>query len=78
MASPHVAGIVALMVEKDPGLTAPQVEAMLLGSALPIGAGSRDVWDPFLDTPAFTTIAWGADATGAGLVQADGAIAAMS
>ncbi|MBG0787007.1 MAG: S8 family serine peptidase, partial [Anaerolineaceae bacterium] len=34
MASPHVAGIVALMVQKNPGLTAPEAEAILESTAL--------------------------------------------
>lgn len=34
MASPHVAGIVALMVGKDPGLTAFEVEEILTTTAL--------------------------------------------
>jgi len=77
MASPHIAGVVALMLQKDGGLTAPEVEAILEGTALAIPAGSAQVWDPFLTTPAWDTLTWGTDATGAGLVQADAAIAAI-
>jgi subtilisin family serine protease len=72
MASPHVAGIVALMAQKTPGLTAAQAEATLEGTALPLPAGSRDIIDPFVGP---TTVSWGADATGAGLATADAALA---
>ncbi len=73
MASPHVAGIVALMLEKNASLTAPQAEAILEGSAIALPPGSRMV-----RTPAGTTSeqSWDADATGAGLVTADAALAA--
>jgi len=82
MASPHVAGVAALMLQKNPSLTAGQVETILESSATPIPAGSRQVWDPFhVDAdgnadPAFVTMSWGADATGSGLLQADAAVAA--
>jgi subtilisin family serine protease len=36
MASPHVAGVVALMLQKDPSLTAPNAEDILKATALPI------------------------------------------
>jgi subtilisin family serine protease len=75
MASPHVAALAALMLEKNPGLRQGQVSSILKGSALAIPAGSAQVWNPFLDTPGFETISWGADATGSGLVQADAALA---
>jgi subtilisin family serine protease len=47
MASPHVAGIVALMVEKDPTLTASLAEGILEDSAIPLPAGCRDVFSPY-------------------------------
>jgi subtilisin family serine protease len=71
MASPHVAGIVALMVEKNPSLTASQAEAILTGSAIPLGTGCRNVLQP---TGAVESFCWGADATGAGLATADAAL----
>jgi subtilisin family serine protease len=74
MASPHVAGIVALMTEKYPALTAAQTEAILEGSAIPLPAGCRDVLDPFVGD--YVEICWGADATGAGLATAGAALAA--
>jgi subtilisin family serine protease len=71
-AAPHVAGIVALMAEKYPALTAPEAEAILEGSATALPPGSRDVGNPNGTT---STVSWGADATGAGLVTADAALA---
>lgn len=76
MAAPHVAAAAALMLEKDASLTQAAMESILEVTALPIGAGSAQVWDPFLATPAFTTVSWGADAVGSGLIQVDAAIAA--
>jgi len=67
MASPHVAGVVALMAQKNPGLTAGQAESILEASATPMAAGSCSVNN---GSGAFETISWGADATGAGLVNA--------
>ncbi len=73
MSSPHVAGIVALMAQKNPGLTAAQAEGILEGAAIPLPAGCRTVAQP--SGPA-EEICWGADATGAGLATADAALAA--
>jgi len=69
MATPHVAGLVALMLEKDGSLGQSQVESILETTALPIPAGSATV--------AGETFTWGADATGSGLVQADWALGAL-
>ena len=73
MASPHVAGIVALMAEKNPSLGQAQAEAILEGSATPLPAGCRTITGP---TGATEEVCWGADATGAGLATADEALAA--
>jgi len=73
MASPHVAGIVALMAEKYPALTAAEAESILESTALDLGTGCRFVYQP---SGAVTEICWGADATGAGLATADAALAA--
>ena len=73
MASPHVAGIVALMAQKNPTLTATQAEGILEGSAIPLAPGSRTVLGPSGVSEVFS---WGADATGAGLVDAAAALAA--
>ncbi|MDH4288183.1 MAG: S8 family serine peptidase [Aquincola sp.] len=71
MASPHVAGVAALMMQKNSSLTQGQVEAILKGSAIALPAGCRDV-----ATPAGTSahVCWDTDATGAGLVTADAAL----
>ncbi len=73
MASPHVAGIVALMLQKAPGLTAFEAEAILESSALYLAPGCRSVIDPSLGLVEYC---WGADATGAGLTTAPAALAA--
>jgi len=73
MASPHVAGIVALMAQKKPGLTAYEAENILENSAISLPAGCRNVLTPYGTT---SQICWGVDATGAGLATADAALAA--
>ena len=72
MASPHVAGIVALMVQAHPSLTAPRAEAILEGSAIPLTPDCRSVDD---GSGIMVDYCWGADATGAGLVDAAAAVA---
>lgn len=73
MASPHVAGIVALMAQKNPALTGPQAEAILEATAIPLPAGSRTIFNPNGST---RVVSWPATATGAGLTTADAAVAA--
>jgi len=76
MAAPHVSATAALLLEKNDGLTQGEIESILEDTALPIPAGSRQVWDPFAaGGPAFVTVSWGADATGHGLIQVDAALA---
>jgi len=72
MASPHVAGIVALMAQKQPALTAEEAEDILELSAIPLPAGSRTITNPDGST---TTVSWGDDASGAGIITADAALA---
>jgi subtilisin family serine protease len=72
MASPHVAGIVALMAQKKPGLTAADAEAILETSAITLAPDNRTVYNP---DGTSTIVSWGADATGAGLATADAALA---
>jgi subtilisin family serine protease len=72
MASPHVAGIVALMAQKDPGINAADAESILESSAIPLAPDCRDVND---GSGNIVSYCWGADATGAGLATADGALA---
>ena len=76
MASPHVAGAVALMAEQDPALTQADAERILEETATALPAGSRDVFDPSLG--AFRTISWGADAAGAGVLDVPAAVDAAS
>jgi subtilisin family serine protease len=70
MASPHVAGIVALMAQKNPALTADQAEAILESSAVYLAPGCRNIITP--DGP--LGVCWGANATGAGLASARAAL----
>jgi subtilisin family serine protease len=72
MASPHVAGIAALMMQKNSSLVQGQVESYLESSAILLPAGCREVLYP---TGAVLEYCWGADATGAGLATADAALA---
>ncbi len=74
MASPHVAGIVALMAQKNNALTATEAEEILEDSATSLEPGCRNVSAP---SGVVENICWDADATGAGLATADAALAAM-
>ncbi|HET8539003.1 MAG TPA: S8 family serine peptidase [Anaeromyxobacter sp.] len=73
MASPHVAGIVALMAQKFPALGQVQAEQILTGTAIALPRGCRTVAQPAGPPAEFC---WDGDATGAGLVTADAALAA--
>jgi subtilisin family serine protease len=82
--TPLTAGVAALMLEKNPSLVQGTVESILKSTALPMaGNDSRTgVLEPFLFgtyfNPAWDTDCNGkpCDPVGAGLVQADGALAA--
>jgi len=89
--SPHVAGIAALMLQKNPGLTAAQIEEILENTAFPLPPGCRDAivealgpghwlsfrWTDFANIVFFNfTLCWDASPAGHGLVQADAALAA--
>ncbi len=74
MASPHVAGIAALMMQKDPALRQGDVERILESTAITLLPGCRDIVDPNVGK---TRVCWDADATGAGLATADAALAAV-
>lgn len=71
MASPHVAGIVALMAQKKGSLTPAEAEQILTSTAIPIAPGSRTVKDISQVT---VTQTWGADKTGSGLANAVAAV----
>ena len=73
MASPHVAGTVALMAQRDPGLTATEAESILESTAVSLAPGCRDVEMPW---GGMEEACWGANATGAGLLDAAAALAA--
>ena len=76
-AAPHVAGIAALMVQKNPTLNQAQVENILETTAIPLPPGCRNgVIDPISGGP--VNYCWNADASGAGLTTADGALAAVA
>jgi subtilisin family serine protease len=74
MASPHVAGIAALMKQKNPSLNQPQVESILESTAVPLPPGCRNVVDPNVGP---TSFCWSIDAAGAGLATADAALAGV-
>lgn len=72
MASPHVAGIAALMLQKNPTLVQADVEDILETAALPMGEGCA-----LLSLPGGTSegVCWGENATGEGLITAANALA---
>lgn len=73
MSSPHVAGIAALMMQKNPTLSQADVEATLEAAAIPMPADCRTVATSSGGT---ITECWSANATGAGFITADAALAA--
>ncbi len=77
MAAPHVTGVAAQMLEKNPTLDQWQIEDILKTTALEIPAGSMEIYDlsPALG---WYTYSWGDDATGSGLIQADAAVAMVA
>ena len=79
MATPHVAGAVALMAQKKPSLTAAEAESILQSTALflppAIAPACPAILTGFSPTP--VRVCWGTDATGSGVLQVDKALAAM-
>ncbi|MEW6047507.1 MAG: S8 family serine peptidase [Bacillota bacterium] len=75
MASPHVAGTAALMLQVKPNLTQQEAQAILRATALPIPPGSAQIKTPWGTTE---TVSWGAGATGYGLIQTDAAVEAAA
>ena len=76
MSAPHVTGVAAQMLEKNPTLDQAQVESILKTTALNIPAGSMDIFD-LSPEMGWYTYSWGTNATGSGLIQADMALAAV-
>ena len=85
----HVAGIAALMLQKNPGLVQSQIEAILESTAMPIAAGCRTFMFPLTgpgNEPTWSdqsnmsfitfTHCFPSRAAGHGLVQANAALAA--
>ena len=69
MASPHVAGIVALMAQKNPALKATEAEQILEDTAIDMAPGCRI----FVGSTAADC--WDTNVTGSGLATADAALA---
>lgn len=82
MATPHVSGVAALMLEADPTLTQTDVEAILKGTAtaLPTAISPYPFAYGYVRWPSGDIYAflWAEDATGAGIIQADAAVAAAT
>ncbi len=70
MATPHVAGALALMLERSPGLRQADAEQALEASALPLAAGDTTVLFPVGGEP----VSWDENATGAGLLDVPAAL----
>lgn len=75
MASPHVAGIAALMMQKNGTLAQGDVESILKSSAIALPGGCRMVRPGSGAPPA--EVCWGDDASGHGLATASAALAAV-
>jgi subtilisin family serine protease len=81
MATPHVASVAAMMLQKNPALTQAQVETILKSTALAIPtSGTRVIFD---NTVPNVSISWDTDcngntcdAVGSGLIRANAALAA--
>ena len=70
------------MLEKNPTLTQVEIEAIMKSTALPIQLGNVDIVDSLYDGDIFLgwgwrNVEWDSDATGAGLIQADLALASI-
>ena len=81
--APLTAGVAALLLEKNPHLNQAQVEAILKGTALPLPVSGARVGIIEING-VITTVAWrtncrglACDPVGAGLIQADSALAAV-
>lgn len=72
-ATPHVTGIVALMLQKNPSLTAAQIEACLEDAAQPLTDSDQQVI-PLAGLPVATPESWNEDRAGHGFITADAAL----
>lgn len=78
MATPHVSAVAALMLEKNPTLDQTSIENIIKSTALPIPPGSMVIFGRTVTGWGWVTVLWGGpEATGAGLIQADAAVAAV-
>lgn len=88
-ATPHIAGIAALMLQKNPNLTTAEIESLLETTAMPLPPGCRNVIEAGVgpgNAPTWSdhgnvyffgmTYCWEAYTSGAGLVDAEAALAA--
>ncbi len=74
MAAPHVSGVVALMAQKYPALTAFEAEEILENTATYLAPGSTVVYSPYGTEVEYS---WNEDATGSGIVNAMAALEAL-
>ncbi len=77
MSAPHVSGIAALMLDKNPTLDQEKVESIMKATALDIPPGSMTIWDYGQQGWNWYSYSWESDATGAGLIQAHNAVEAV-
>lgn len=80
MSTPHVSGTCALILQANPELMQEDVEAILKGTATPLPAAILGYpfaynWVRWSSGDIYAFL-WGADATGAGIIQADAAVVA--
>ncbi|HEU5169682.1 MAG TPA: S8 family serine peptidase, partial [Gemmatimonadales bacterium] len=76
-ATPHVAGIVALMLQKNPALTPAQIESCLETAAQPLTDTNQQVSPApagLVPAPLITPANWGTDRSGHGFITADAAL----
>jgi len=79
MATPHVSAVAALMLQKNPSLNQASIESILKTTALPIPHNTLMTIYSIAPSLGWYDMIWGgSEATGAGLVQADSAVAAVS
>jgi subtilisin family serine protease len=77
MSAPHVSAVIAMMLQADPSLTQVDIETIIETTALPIPHDTGMWVIDISPEPDWYWREWGgAEATGAGLIQADAAVAA--